>query len=134
MKLILNGTQGRFFCIARPLHVATPLLALELIKHGADPNFPDSEGWKPLDWVIHPLPGAPRDPAGKGDSAWLYEMCQVLVKAGGTTSPLTPRETWMDMLAHFEGEGYETQSLHDWYFRYVCPHETPRQQALSVST
>ncbi|KAH6640664.1 hypothetical protein F5144DRAFT_105787 [Chaetomium tenue] len=93
-----------------PLHMAPPRVAAELILRGAAPNMKDSTGRTPLDWVLKlpsPGPAMPHD----WNTARKYEMCNILVKAGGVTSWKTHRSARVEILAEFEKEGLDTRFL-----------------------
>ncbi|KAM0511390.1 hypothetical protein ACHAPE_009905 [Trichoderma viride] len=88
------------------LHMAPPGLAAELIRRKANVNTPDSRGRTPLDWMLKPPHWSLR-----WSRARCYQMCCLLVNAGGLLSSSTPAKAWMDVLAEFDNEGYDTQVL-----------------------
>lgn len=88
------------------LHMAPPGLAAELIRRTANVNRPDSMARTPLDWALTP----PRW-CLHWSLARRYEMCCLLVNAGGLMSPSTPAKAWTDALAEFDNAGYDTQIL-----------------------
>lgn len=116
-----NGQDPNVFCSmfswanlprCTPLHVAPPGLADKLIRCNANVNAPDSGGKKPLDWVLNPPRWSPR-----WSCARRYEMCCLLVKAGGLMSDLTLDDDWIGALTEFDDAGYDTQALRSNYPR-----------------
>lgn len=101
---IIMTLEDRIKCT--PLHVASPGLAAELIRCNAGVNIADSIGKTPLDWVLEPPRYLPRLSCARR-----YEMCCLLVVAGGLMSPSTPAKAWRDALAEFDSKGYNTQVL-----------------------
>ncbi|EAQ88998.1 hypothetical protein CHGG_05617 [Chaetomium globosum CBS 148.51] len=111
LLLGLFGEDSRFVCNAWPLHIVPPSLASEMIRHGANPNALDDANRTPLDWVVS-FPSNGLNKPVDWDGVGRYEMCQILVKAGGTPSQSTlESKAWADMLAEFEKEGYDTQMI-----------------------
>ncbi|KAK3290170.1 uncharacterized protein B0H64DRAFT_368987 [Chaetomium fimeti] len=105
----LYGRDTLLQCRARALHVAPPALAEELIHNGADPNLCDSEGFTPLDWALV----VPYHVSQGWNLARRYEMCSILLKAGGAVSSKTPRKVWQNALAEFKKQGFGIQSLQE---------------------
>ncbi|PNP46475.1 hypothetical protein THARTR1_10797 [Trichoderma harzianum] len=104
--------MAAFSCVhpheCTPLHIVPPGLAAELIRCKAEVNSKDFEGKSPLDWVLQP-PTWSRH----WNLARRYEMCCLLVNAGGLMSPSTPAKVWTDALATFEMAGHDTRVLLD---------------------
>lgn len=98
---------GLEFCQA--LHVATPTLARELIRHGADATLESSDGSRPIHWIFH----HPEEFEGEGelDFSQRYEMCSILVEAGGVTNGMRPLQGVERCLADFENRGYDIRLI-----------------------
>jgi len=108
-------TIEHFTCRSKPLHMAPPPLAVELLRCGANPNAYDSNGRTPLDWAVSPLPymctdWEPLPPLWTCASR--FELCHILIAAGGIHSNHTSQEDWAGALSEFENSGYET-----WFLR-----------------
>ncbi|KAK1238167.1 hypothetical protein MKX08_002746 [Trichoderma sp. CBMAI-0020] len=103
---IYTAVPGMYPKTCTPLHLAPPGLAAELIRCKADVNMLDSDKMTPLDWVLEP-PSWTRH----WSLARRYEMCCLLVNAGGLMSTSTPAEAWTDALDKFDNEGYDTRDL-----------------------
>ncbi|KAI9167908.1 Protein SERAC1 [Paramyrothecium foliicola] len=108
---VWNGNQTSDYKYCRPLHIAPPVLAAELVRYSANPNATDSRGRTPLDWYLNPPEQT--DPVWENswDLARRYEMCNILVNSGGVTTQNTGPKLWMDTLAEFESAGHDTQAL-----------------------
>lgn len=107
-----------------PLHVAPPALVAQLIRHKANVNSLGSGQKTPLDWILEPPGWYPYWSLHSSQTSDLYphwsfllsqarryEMCCLLVNAGGLMSPSTPAEAWTATLAEFDKEGYDTKIL-----------------------
>jgi len=94
----------------KPLHIASPLVAAELIRHGADPLARDSQGHIPLAWVLGHPSRQPTD--SRLDCAERYEICKILAQAGGVDPRRMPiAGSFEHSLREFEAEGYDTSLL-----------------------
>jgi hypothetical protein len=99
----------------RPLHVAPPQLATELVRHGADPTMGDSLQRRPIHWILQHPPGLRKK--DQLSCAEKYEMCNILVNAGGVTkggAGMVPLHGAEATLAEFDREGYDTTFLRTW--------------------
>ncbi|KAK0638959.1 hypothetical protein B0T16DRAFT_235197 [Cercophora newfieldiana] len=124
IEIFLGVTNG---ITCTPLHLATPQLAAELIRHGANPqagltrvNMPvrngpdprpeDSLHRQPLHWILqHPQELAEEDCLSCAER---YEMCNLLVHAVGVPIKISIPFLGVEAtLAEFEGEGYDTSRL-----------------------
>jgi hypothetical protein len=107
--LFFLGATEELTCAS--LHISSPALATKLLGLGADPNVRDSTFRTPLDWVLDPsfLP----EPA-RVNYKERYELCNLLVQAGGTTSAWK-RHSWLRAFAEFEQAGYNTGYLREHY-------------------
>ncbi|KAH6857077.1 hypothetical protein B0I37DRAFT_89683 [Chaetomium sp. MPI-CAGE-AT-0009] len=110
VKLIFFRDCGISEC--RPLHVAPPQLATELIRHGADPTMGDSRQRRPIHWILqHP---ARLWEENRLSCAERYEMCNILVNATDITKGavvMVPLYGAARTLAEFDREGYDTSFL-----------------------
>ena len=92
----------------RPLHIAPPSVAKELIKHGADPKLESWHGLRPIHWIL-------KQPEFEGqyrlDCSQRYEMCNILAEAGGITVDMLPPAGIANTLAEFEMEGLDTSFI-----------------------
>lgn len=118
----LFSSGGMIISPARPLHIAPPRLASELIRHGANSD-PSSNGrGTALDWVVNPEAYGLRY-LDNLDAAERYERCQILVKAGEVLSRSTSVDAWALMLNEFDSMGYDTQNL--WGLQWSLPPDSP---------
>ncbi|KAK4454860.1 hypothetical protein QBC34DRAFT_433106 [Podospora aff. communis PSN243] len=126
-SLHIRGTFYR----CRPLHIATPHLAKELIRHGADATLPDSDGRAPVSWVLEPPPWLPKN--GRLNCAERYEMCKILIEARGLVEDLhvSGKAVW-DSLAEFEKAGHDMSVLSELSLR-VEPIPEPKQTARDMT-
>lgn len=109
----LNQFLGRCgIAQCRPLHVAPPKLAMELIRHGADPTMEDSLQRRPIHWILqHPAGLRKKD---RLSCAKRYDMCNILVNAGGVTlggAGIAPLHGAEATLGEFDKKGYDTTFL-----------------------
>ncbi|RYP29592.1 hypothetical protein DL767_006644 [Monosporascus sp. MG133] len=114
----------------RPLHIATPSLARELIRHGADPTLRDSKGRPPISWILeHPFE---LHQNGRLDCAQRYEMCRILVQAGGVVEDLhISHKALGDSIAEFERGGYDASVLRELSLRVA---DDVRAQVASLTS
>jgi len=115
---VFTSPSNRHEC--RPLHMATPGLARELIRHGADTTLRDAKGRAPLSWALeHPFE---LYKTGRLDCAQRYEMCQILVDAGGARAgvgagafeDLHISDTGLrNAISEFEGAGYDVSFIRE---------------------
>jgi len=104
-----RSKDGGFFC--RPLQLALPQLAGELIKRGADPTLGDSQGLRPIDWILGRF-GLLYLPEECGlDCSDRYEMCNILLSSPRMASVYISQQNLKDAIAEFEKEGYDTTLL-----------------------
>ncbi|VUC30839.1 unnamed protein product [Clonostachys rosea] len=95
---------------ASPLHIVPPILAKELVQHGADPNARDPAGRTPLDWVLM----AEYNPVVLATTAdlyeWRYQMVEILTQAGAeiTSQQHKILARW---LVEFEKRGFDVAAL-----------------------
>ncbi|KAK4443325.1 hypothetical protein QBC34DRAFT_488405 [Podospora aff. communis PSN243] len=95
----------------RPLHVASPAVAEELIKRGADPKLASAQRSPRL--AIHWIFEHPEEFKGEGrlDCAGRYEMCDILVRNGGIIDGMRLHAAERT-LAEFESNGHDTTLIH----------------------
>jgi hypothetical protein len=111
----------------RPLHMAPPILAAELVRHGADPTTTDAKYRTPLDWILeHPGELKPTD---RSDCASRYQMCKTLIAAGGVASLSVMPHAIKTSLAEFENEGYEVEFLREIYQEAIIQNDEALSQA-----
>lgn len=95
---------------ASALHVCLPALAEQVLRYGGNPNCVDEYGWTALDWLLDAS-------YIKRPKAWncqrRYDMCRILIGAGGSVSHHAGRQECLKSLAEFEGEGYDTRLFYD---------------------
>lgn len=98
----------------RPLHMAPPPIAAELLRHGADPKVTDSKGRTALTWMLnHPAELCLDD---RLECAHRYELCKMLIEAGDTVGIMQVLPSALeDSLEEFEGERYDTGFLRELY-------------------
>ncbi|KAK0645794.1 hypothetical protein B0T16DRAFT_492873 [Cercophora newfieldiana] len=107
----LNSGRGSF-TVARPLHVGLPALAVQVLLHkDADVNCRDRGGLTALDWLLD-FPAHMKMP-----DAWnwkqRYEMCNILIEAGGQISENASRRRCLQSMAGFDKNGYDTAPLRE---------------------
>ncbi|KAK0638583.1 hypothetical protein B0T16DRAFT_227181 [Cercophora newfieldiana] len=99
------------FIHASALHVCLPALAKQVLQHDGDPNCLDEHGRTALDWLLD-FPAGMRRP-----KAWncqrTYDMCKILIEAGGVISQHTRKETCLESLAELEEEGYDIRVFYE---------------------
>ncbi|KAK5989024.1 hypothetical protein PT974_10522 [Cladobotryum mycophilum] len=106
-NIVLTLWSGSTAIKCSPLHIAPPSLVVELLKHSANVNDADSMNRTPLDWVLNRPSEAIELGIAEWDCSQRYELCNILLKAGGTAKI----QNWKMALADFEREGYDTADL-----------------------
>ncbi|KAK0701077.1 hypothetical protein B0H67DRAFT_547600 [Lasiosphaeris hirsuta] len=105
-------TEGSNLHECRPLHMAPPALARSLIQHGADATLRDSKGRAPISWALEYPFELPQNM--QLDCAQRYEMCSILVQAGGAVEDLhISHKALGDSIVEFEGAGYDVAFLRE---------------------
>lgn len=92
------------------MHIAPPPVAADLIRRGANPNVRDSRGRTALDWAVQ-LPEELRQKPVTWTPRRRYEMCNVLLNAGGTLSGLLKPGATAAALDDFAQEGLDIAFL-----------------------
>jgi len=107
----LNAGRGGF-TVARPLHVGLPTLATQiLLQKDADVNCSDARGLTALDWLLD-FPAYMKMPDA-WDCQRRYDMCKILVEAGGQISENASRQRCLESIELFDKKGYDTGPLRD---------------------
>jgi len=103
----LNST----FINVSALHIGLPALAEQVLQYGGDPDCLDERDRTALDWLLD-FPSYMVKP-----KAWncqrRYDMCKILIGAGGSISPHARKKACLESMAEFEGEGYDTGLFHE---------------------
>lgn len=90
---------------ASALHICLPALAEQVLRHKGDPNCTDHDGRTALDWVLD-FPSYMMKP-----EAWTsqrrYEMCKILVDAGGSITHYSRKEACLGSLIEFAKDGHD---------------------------
>lgn len=120
---IFVGEEQRVFYTA--LHLAPPQLAVELIRHGADPRRVDSEGRPAIQCMLKYPPELAQE--DRPSCAYRYEMCKMLISVErGPVNAGVSLEGVEDALAEFAREGYDISILDE----TLRAHSTPSQVSL----
>jgi len=93
----------------RCIHIAPPPVAAELLRYGVDPNEVDDDNRTALDWVLRLPNGITRKPSD-WDLKRKYDMCNVLLRAGGTFNNRDSRVA-NTLLDELKKAGYDVEFI-----------------------
>lgn len=100
-----HNTIGKQFLEASALHICLPALAEQVLRHKGNPNCTDQHGRTALDWLLD-FPSYMTKPKA-WNSQRRYEMCKILVEAGGSITHYSTKEACLGSLIEFVKDGHD---------------------------